>query len=145
MRDILRFGLHDNTSDNDVRKCACLAAQFAFFTRADSGWFLRAHNVLLHDDTFSVNTSAKTIERIQAAPLSRHTNTKYDPDKLFMQLQRKCHRIRIKSVASNFYWLFNNGDQAPTSSIITTCLWDILATLELPVLPGVQFTGHSLR
>ena len=31
------------------------------------------------------------------------------------------------------------------SSIITTWLRDIMATLELPVLPGVQFTGHSLR
>ena len=40
MSDILRFGLHDNTSDNDVRKCACLARQFAFFARADSGWLL---------------------------------------------------------------------------------------------------------
>ena len=77
MRDILRFELHDNTSDNDVRKCACLAAQFAFFARAESGWLLRAHHVLLHDDTFSVNVSAKTVERIQAAPFSRHTNIQH--------------------------------------------------------------------
>ena len=68
MIDILRLGLQVNTSANVARKCACLTAQFAFFARADSGWLLRAHYVLLHDDTFSVNVSAKNVERIQAAP-----------------------------------------------------------------------------
>jgi hypothetical protein len=145
MLAILRLGLQDNTSDNNVRKCACLTAQFAFFSRADSGWLLLEQQVLLHDDTFSVNVSDKNVERIHADPLSRHTNIQYDPDKLFMQLQRKWQRIRRSSSASALYWLFKDADQAPTSSIITTWLRDIMAILGLPVPPGVQYSGHSLR
>jgi hypothetical protein len=50
--------------------CACLAAQFAFFSRADSGVLLTDINVQGTSSTFSINQSAKNVARIQAAPSS---------------------------------------------------------------------------
>ena len=69
MLDILRFGLQDHSSDNNVRKCACLTAHYVFFARSGSGWLLQANQVLHQDHTCSVNVSAaKNVERTQAAP-----------------------------------------------------------------------------
>ena len=34
---IVQFGLRPDASKHHIRVCACLAAQFAFFSRADSG------------------------------------------------------------------------------------------------------------
>ena len=41
---IVQFGLRPDASNHQVRVCACLAAQFAFFSRADSGVLLTAIN-----------------------------------------------------------------------------------------------------
>jgi hypothetical protein len=37
MLTIVMYGLRPNASKHNIRVCACLAAQFAFFSRADSG------------------------------------------------------------------------------------------------------------
>ena len=68
---IVQFGLRPDASKHQVRVCACLAAQFAFFSRADSGVLLTAINAQASASTFSVNQSAKNVARNQAAPSSR--------------------------------------------------------------------------
>ena len=37
MLTIVMYGLRPNASKHQIRVCACLVAQFAFFSRADSG------------------------------------------------------------------------------------------------------------
>jgi hypothetical protein len=72
------------------RVCACLTAQFAFFSRADSGINLLAEDVDIFTDTFSINVKVKNIECSQAAPLSQVTSATHDPQRLFQQLQISC-------------------------------------------------------
>jgi hypothetical protein len=147
MLAILTFGLLEDTADVHVRECACLAAQFAFFSRADSGCLLLVKDVLVHGDTFSINASAKNIGRIQAAPLSRLTSTaaRHDPGRLFQRLQEKWKLIRQHTHQEALYWLFD-GEALPSSpTVISTWLSRIMKTLDIPIPPGVSYTGHSLR
>jgi hypothetical protein len=71
MLTIVQFGLRPDASKHHIRVCACLAAEFAFFSRADSGVLLTAINDQASDCTLSINQSAKNVTRNQAAPSSR--------------------------------------------------------------------------
>jgi len=144
MLSILTHGLLDTTSSHHVRVCACLTAQFAFFSRADSGINLLAEDVDIFNDTFSINVKAKNIERSQAAPLSRVTSATHDPQRLFQQLQFKWKRLRCHHINKRPYWLFHD-EQPATAQIITTWLREIMEVLDLHTPPGVSYTGHSLR
>ena len=144
MLSILTHGLLDTTSSHHVRVCACLTAQFAFFSRADSGINLLAEDVDIFNDTFSINVTAKNIERSQAAPLSRVTSATHDPQRLFQQLQFKWKRLRCHHINKRPYWLFHD-EQPATAQIITTWLREIMEVLDLHTPPGVSYTGHSLR
>ena len=62
---IVQFGLRPDASNHHIRVCVCLSAQFAFFSRADSGVLLSTINVQTSDSTFSINQSAKNIARYQ--------------------------------------------------------------------------------
>jgi hypothetical protein len=44
MLTIVMYGLRPDASKHQIRVCACLVAQFAFFSRADSGVHLTAIN-----------------------------------------------------------------------------------------------------
>jgi hypothetical protein len=144
MLSILRHGLQDSSSSHHVRVCACLTAQFAFFSRADSGINLLAEDVDIFKDTFSINVKAKNIERSQAAPLSRVTSATHDPQRLFQQLQFKWKRLRCHHINKRPYWLFHD-EQPATAEIITTWFREIMDVLDLHTPPGVSYTGHSLR
>jgi hypothetical protein len=76
----VRYALRTNVSKHHIRVCACLAAQFAFFSRADSGVLLTVINTQVSDTTFSVNQSGKNVARNQAEPSSRVTSAIDDPD-----------------------------------------------------------------
>jgi hypothetical protein len=123
----LSFGriLLDTTSSHHVRVCACLTAQFAFFSRADSGIYFLAEDVDIFNDTFSINVKAKNIQRSQAAPLSRVTSATHDPQRLFQQLQFKWKRLRCHHITKRPYWLFHD-EQPATAQIITTWLREIM-------------------
>jgi hypothetical protein len=71
MLTIVQFGLRPDASKHHIRVCACLAAEFAFFSRADSGVLFTAINAQVSDFTLSINQSAKNVARNQAAPSSR--------------------------------------------------------------------------
>ena len=103
MMSILMHGLQDTTSSHHVRVCACLTAQFAFFSRADSGINLLAEDVDIFNDTFSINVKAKNIERSHASPLSRVTSATHDPQRLFQQLQIKWKRLRGHNINKSPY------------------------------------------
>jgi hypothetical protein len=49
MLTIVMYGLRPNASKYQIRVCACLAAQFAFFSRADSGVLLTVINAQVSD------------------------------------------------------------------------------------------------
>jgi hypothetical protein len=68
---IVQFGLRPDASNHQVRVCACLTVQFAFFSRADSGVLLTVINVQATFSTFSINQSPTNVARNQAAPSSR--------------------------------------------------------------------------
>jgi hypothetical protein len=144
---ILKFGLLADAADVHVRECSCLTAQFAFFSRANPGCLLLVQDVLVHCDTFSINTSAKNIGRIQAAPLSRLTSTvaRHDPGRLFKQLQGKWKFIRQHTNKETLCWLFDGEAPPSSTTIISTWLSRIMKTLDIPIPPSVSYTGHSLR
>ncbi len=97
------FGLRPDASNHQVRVCAYLAAQFAFFSRADSGVLLTAINAQASASTFSVNQSAKNVARNQAAPTSRVSSAQDDPHNCFnkLQLRWKCFRAHRDT---DLYW-----------------------------------------
>ncbi len=144
MLSILTHGLQDPTPSHHVRVCAFLTAQFAFFSRADSGMNLLAEDVDIFDDTFSINVKAKNIERSQAAPLSRFTSLTHDPQRLFQRLQQKWRLLRRHNNNKRPYWLFHDEKPA-TAQIITTWLREIMDVIDLHTTPGVSYSGHSLR
>jgi hypothetical protein len=88
MLTIVMYGLRTDASKHQIRVCACLAAQFAFFSRADSGVLLTAINAQVSNTTLSINQAAKNVARNQAAPSSRVSSAQDDPDNSFIKLQR---------------------------------------------------------
>jgi hypothetical protein len=114
MVTIVHFGLRPNVSKHHIRVCACLAAQFAFFSRADSGVLLTVINAQVSHST-PINQTAKNVVHNQAAPDSRVSSAQDDPASL-----------------------------SKNSGIITEWLLLLLVELDIPTPPGVKWTGHSL-
>ena len=143
---IVQFGLRPDASNHQVRVCACLAAQFAFFSRADSGVLLTAINAHASASTFSVNQSAKNVARNQAAPSSRVSSAQDDPHNCFnkLQLRWKCLRAHRDT---DLYWSLPEDPASwfKNSGVITEWLLLLLIELDIPTPPGVKWTGHSLR
>ena len=107
MVTIVHFGLRPNASKHHIRVCACLAAQFAFFSRADSGVLLTDINAQVSDSTFSINQTAKNVARNQDAPSSRVSSAQDDPDNCFNKLQLRWKLLRNHRV-SDLYWFFED-------------------------------------
>ena len=63
MFTIVMYGLRPNASRHHIRVCACLAAQFSFFSRADSGVLLTVINEQVSDSTLSINQATTNITR----------------------------------------------------------------------------------
>ena len=100
--------------------CACLAAQFAFFSRADSGVLLTVINAQVSDSTLSINQTVKNVARNQAAPSSRVSSAQDDPDNCFNKLQLRWKLLRNHRV-SDLYWFFEDdpASLSKNSGIIT--------------------------
>jgi hypothetical protein len=79
MFTIVMYGLRPNASNHHIRVCACLAVQYAFFSRADSGVLLTDINAQVCDSTSSINQTVKNVTRNQAAPSSRVSSAQDDP------------------------------------------------------------------
>ncbi len=107
MFTIVRYGLRPNASNHHIRVCACLAAQFAFFSRADSGVLLTDINAQVSDTTLSINQAAKNVARNQAAPSSRVSSAIDDPDNCFNKLQLSWRMLRNHR-DSDLYWFFED-------------------------------------
>jgi hypothetical protein len=58
---IVMYDLRPDASKHQIRVCACLAAQFAFFSRADSGVLLTTINTQVSNTTISINQAAKSL------------------------------------------------------------------------------------
>ena len=146
MFDIVQFGLRPDASKHHIRVCVCLVAQFAFFSRADSGVLLTAINAQATSSTFSINQAAKNVARNQAAPSSRVSSAQDDPDNCFNKLQLRWKTLRAHR-DTDLYWSLE--DDSPScfkdSGIITEWLLLLLVELNIPTPPGVKWTGHSLR
>jgi hypothetical protein len=114
---IVTYGPRPNDSRHHIRVCACLAAQFTFFSRADSG-------VL--------------------ALSSRVSSAQVDPDNCFNMLRWKMIHNHDDT---DLYWFFQGHpvSLATNSGIITEWLLLLLVELDIPTPPGVKWTGHSLR
>ncbi len=69
MVTIVHFGLRPNASKHDIRVCACLAAQFVFFSRADSGVLLTAINAQVSDSTVPSIRQSRMSHAIKVYPL----------------------------------------------------------------------------
>jgi hypothetical protein len=69
MLTIVMYGLRPTDSKHNIRLCACLTAQCAFFNRTDSGVLLTVINAQVSNTTLSVNQAAKNVARNQRHPL----------------------------------------------------------------------------
>ena len=120
MVTIVHFGLRPNVSNHHIRVCACLATQFAFFSRADSGVLLTAINTQVSNTTLSINQSAKNVARNQPAPSSRVSSAQDDPDNCFNKLQLRWKRLRNHR-DTDLYWFFEDdpASLSKNSGIIT--------------------------
>ena len=125
---------------------ACLAAQFAFFSRADSGVLLTAINAQVSNTTLPINQSAKNVAHNQAAPSSRVSSAQDDPDNSFIKLQLRWKMLRNHR-DTDLYWFCDDDpvSLSKNSGIITEWLLLLLVEPDIPTLPGVKWTGHSLR
>ncbi len=146
MFTIVRYGLRPNASKHHIRVCACLAAQFVFFSRADSGVLLTVINAQVSDTTLSINQASKNVARNQAAPSSRVSSTLDDPDNCFINLQLRWKMLHDHR-DTDLYWFFEDdpASLSKNSGIITELLLLLLVELDIPTPPGVKWTGHFLR
>ena len=146
MLTIVMHGLRPDASKHQIRVCACLAAQFDFFSRADSGVLLTAINTQVSNTTLSINQAAKNVARNQAAPSSRVSSAQDDPDNSFIKLQLRWKMLH-KHRDTDLYWFFDDdpASLSKNSGIITEWLLLLLVELDIPTPPGVKWTGHSLR
>jgi hypothetical protein len=143
MLTIVMYGLRPDASKHQIRVCACLAAQFAFFSRADSGVLLTAAiNAQVSNTTLSINQAAKNVARNQAAPSSIVSSDQVDPDNWFNKLQLRWKMLR-KHRDTEFYWFFDDDPTSlsKNSGIITEWLLLLLVELDIPTPPGVKWTG----
>jgi hypothetical protein len=120
--------------------CACLAVQFAFFSRADSGVLLTAINEQVSDSTFSINQAAKNVARNQAAPSSRVSSGQDDPDNCFNKLQLRWTMLRNHQ-DTDLYWFFDDDPASKNSDIITEWLLLLLVELDIPGKPLQELNG----
>jgi hypothetical protein len=67
MFTIVMYDLRPNAFRHHIRVCACMTAQFAFFSRDDSGVLLTVINDQLSDWTLSIHQTAKNVSHNQAA------------------------------------------------------------------------------
>ena len=120
MVTVVHFDLRPNTSKHHIRVCACLAAQFTFFSRTDSGVLLTDINEQVSDSTFSINQTDKNVAHNQAAPSSRVSSPQDDPDNCFNKLQLHWKMLRNHRV-SDLYWFFEDDPESlsKNSGIIT--------------------------
>jgi hypothetical protein len=123
MLTIVMYGLRPDASKHQIRVCACLAAQFAFFSRADSGVLLTAINAQVSNTTLSINQAAKNVARNQTAPSSRVSSAQDDPDNSFIKLQLRWKMLR-KRRDTDLYWFFDDdpASLSKNSGIITEWL-----------------------
>jgi hypothetical protein len=121
-------------------------AQFAIFSRADSGVLLTVINTQVSDTTLSINQEAKNVTHNQAALSSRVSSTIDDPDNCFNKVQLRWKMLRNHR-DSDLYWFFEDDSVSlsKNSGIITEWLLLLLMELDIPTPPGVKWTGHSLR
>jgi hypothetical protein len=143
MLTIVMYDLRPDASKHQIRVSACLAAQFDFFSRADSGVLLTDINAQVSNTTISINQSAKNVARNQAAPSSRVSSAEDDPDNFFIKLQLRWKMLRNHR-DTDLYW-FCDDDPASlskNSGIITEWLLLLLVELDIPTPPGVKWTGH---
>jgi hypothetical protein len=71
MLTIVMYGLRPNASKHNIRVCACLAAQFASFSRADSGVLLTANNAQVSTFQPLQELNGPDILCVEVAPLER--------------------------------------------------------------------------
>ena len=120
MLTIVMYGLRPDASKHQIRVCSCLAAQFAFFSRADSGVLLTVINTQVSNTTLFINQAAKNVARNQVAPSSRVSSAQDDPDNCFNKLQLRWTRLRNHR-DTDLYWFFEDDpvSLSKNSGIIT--------------------------
>jgi hypothetical protein len=121
-------------------------AQFAFFSRADSGVLLTTINAQVSDTTLSINQAAKNVVRNQVAPSSRVSSAIDDPDNCFNKLQHRWKMLRNHR-DSDLYWFFqdDSASLSKNSGIITEWLLFLLIELAIPTPPGVNWSFFASR
>jgi hypothetical protein len=143
MLTIVMYGLRPDASKHQIRVCACLAAQSAFFSRADSGVLLTAINAQVSNTTLSINQATKNVARNQAAPSSRVSSAQDDPDNSFIKLQLRW-KMLCKHKDIDLYWFFDDdpASLSKNSGIITE--WLLLLFVELDIPTPQELNGPDI-
>jgi hypothetical protein len=88
----------------------------------------------------------QNIAHNQASPSLRVSSAQDDPDNCFNKIQLRWKTLRNHH-DTDLYWFFrdDHASLVSNSGIITEWLLLLLVELDIPTLPGVKWTGHSLR
>jgi hypothetical protein len=125
---VVTYGPRPNAFRHHIRVCACLAAQFAFFSRADSGVLLTAIMAQVSDSTLSIyrRSSSRTLfesvlsssrsrQLLQQAPLKNATQPPRHRSRLVLS-RASCvighkfgHHYRV--AAAPPWWISANQSQ----------------------------------
>lgn len=141
---IVQFGLH-STSAHAVRVCACIALQFAFFARSDTGINARAYDLLLDSFGLHWREHTKTLPRMHPATLS----CPWPPSQpLLHQLLARFLALRGATAPDAPLWRLQSDTYSPSQwrpALIDEWLQEALSWVDATPPPGVLWSSHSLR
>ena len=143
MLTIVMYGLRPDASKHQIRVRACLAAQFAFFSRADSGVLLTVINAQVSNTTLSINQTVKNVARNQVAPSSRVSSTQDDPDNCFNKLQLRWKMLRNHR-DTDLYCFFEDDPASLSKNSGLDDEVDVECVIRLGDEVDVEFRHHEL-
>ena len=142
---IVRFGLQPSASAHQVRVCACVGLQFAFFARSDTGIHARCDDLALDMHGLHWRERTKTLSRLTPATLS----CPYDASAPWLhQLISRFLDLRGPTTPADPLWRLPR-DQYTASQwrpcLVDTWLQQALGWVDATPPPGVKWSSHSLR
>lgn len=141
---IVRFGLQ-SLSAHEVRVCACVGLQFAFFARSDTGINARCDDLLLDKHGLHWRERTKTLPRLTPATLSCPWPSSHA---WLHRLLARYLRLRGGTTPDAPLWRMQTDAFSPRKwrpALIDEWLHEALSWVDATPPPGVLWSSHSLR
>jgi len=142
---IVLFGLQQSSSAHQVRVCACIGLQFAFFARSDTGINARCDDLALDAHGLHWRERTKTLSRLTPATLSCPSHAS-SPG--LHQLIARFLDLRGTTAPDSPLWRLPSDTYSELQwrpCLIDTWLQEALGWVAATPPPGVLWSSHSLR